>query len=148
MRSRLLFALLLLAASLGVPGVASAAAEATLQMAPDGTLLVIGRGWRPSQELAVNLGGDRFTAYTDSGGAFEVATGLTFYSGSIGVRRLERADVAFLALDSATESDAPSDLAVLFAQSLASGVTLFGVSAGVLLIGYVATRPWRRKRRH
>jgi hypothetical protein len=142
-----LFGLLLLTGLIGsMTPAALAAADASLRSAADGTLVVVGQGWQPGQKLVVSLGRERFAAYTDSGGTFEVATGLTSYSGSIAVHRFDESGLAFAALDTMETADAPSPMAVMFAQTLAEGAALFCIVAGVLMLGYSAARPLRRRR--
>jgi hypothetical protein len=130
------FALL---SALGAPAAgALAAPQASFEFAPDGTLVLVGNGWRPAQELVIRLGSGRFVAYTDSSGEFEVPTGLATYMGPLSIHRQE--------LNPAIASpvmDQPHPFAVLFAQSLAQGSALLAVCAAVAL----TARPLFGKRR-
>ena len=77
---------------------ALAAPDMSVQPAPDGTLLVVGNGWRPQHQLVVSLGHDRFRAFTDSTGSFEISTGLDSYLGAIAVHHLDTPEPAFVPL--------------------------------------------------
>src|ERR687885_2277761 len=124
----------------GMPTAALAAPEVTLKAAADGTLSVVGNGWRPGQRLVVSVGADNFPARADSTGSFEVVTGLASYEGQVAVHRPDpRSSVA---AQSAALGDTyvPDPLAVLFTQSMAIGVALSTLAAGGLAILTLAAR--------
>jgi hypothetical protein len=114
---------------------ASAAGSVSLQPAADGTLMLVGSGWRPGQELTISLEGDAFSALADPAGSFEVPTGLLVTGGpplSITIRRLEESSMVF----APPGPDVPNPFAMLFAESLAMGARFFAFSA--LSLGAVA----------
>jgi hypothetical protein len=128
----LLFGLMLL------PSPALAASEVQLKHASDGTLLVIGSGYRRDQELVVRLGRQHFSVRADASGEFELATGLVSYGGGLSIQHAAAQDLPFVALAAA----APNPMAVLFAWSLAEGCVLLGGVAGVwlLMLGIIRRR--------
>ena len=132
-------------ATVGVPCQALAAPEVSLDPAPDGTLTVVGNGWRPGQHLVVNLGRASFAALADSTGSFEVSTGLVSYQGPLAVHRPPTSSRAPARLGPAEDSLAPNPLAVLFAQSLVRGVGLVALLGGVLGLGTAVARSIRRR---
>lgn len=137
---------LIFAALLGQTGVAFAAAGVTLNPKPDGTVMLVGSGWRPGQELVVSLGTDAFPAVADSTGSFEIPTGLTVKSGpplSITVRRADPSSVPVAHLGPPPEVDAPNPFALLFAEGLAMGAQFFAWCAGGLALSTLAVRAWR-----
>jgi hypothetical protein len=116
-----------------VPSTALAASEVEIRHAADGTLVVVGSGWRHGA-LQVSLGADRFTAYADATGDFEVETGLASYSGDLAVHHLTLVHVEPMALS-------PSPLGALLAQTVAQGCALLAVAATTaLLIRKIARR--------
>jgi hypothetical protein len=117
---------------------ALAAPQASFDFAPDGTLVVVGNGWRPAQVLVIRLGSGRFVAYTDSSGEFEVPTGLATYMGPLSIHRQELASSI-----ASPASDQLHPFAVLFAQSLVQGSALLAICAAVAL----TARPLFGKRR-
>ena len=123
--------------------VALAAPEVGVAHAPDGTLLVVGSGWRPNQQLVVNVGVDRFPAYVDSAGEFEVSTGLATKPADVSVHRPQHSEMSFAALEAPAQAN---PLAILFAQSLASGVAVLLLCAVALGGGYTILRTARRPR--
>lgn len=128
--------------------VAFAASGVSLDPKPDGTLSLVGNGWRPGQELVVSLGTDEFPAVADSSGSFEIPTGLLVKGGpplSITVRRVDPRSLAFGHLGPPPELDGPNPFALLFAQSLASGAQLFALTAGGLTVLRVAVRALRAR---
>jgi hypothetical protein len=141
--------LLLLAALLGTASLALAVPLVSLDAAPDGTLRLVGNGWRPGQRLVVSVGPDLFAAVADSTGSFEVATGLTASAGppaTVSVRPQSRARLAFSSLGLPPQAAEPNAWAVLFAQGLATGAGIFGFSAAVLGAAVLARRTYRRRR--
>lgn len=120
-----------------------AASTVELKHASDGTLVIVGEGWRAGP-LVVSLGQDRFTAYVDSAGDFEVRTGLTLAQGPIAVHHAQPSDMAMLALDVAPSP--PSPLAIALIEGLADGVRSVAAIGAVAFVLLVAIR--RRYPRH
>jgi len=110
---------------------AAAAADVSLDPAPDGTLVLVGSGWRPGQQLVVSVGHDVYPAMADSTGGFEVRTGLAANAApaALTVRRQDTSALAQTRLSIAQRREGAHPYAVLFAQSLATGAALFAVSA-------------------
>ena len=117
---------------------ALAASDVELKHATDGTLLVVGSGWHHGQLLVIELGRQQFNVRADASGDFELATGLAASNGDLTVHH----PVALAAIDSA----APSPFAVLFAWSVAEGVALLSVVAGLTLILVAMRRHMRVSR--
>jgi hypothetical protein len=127
--------IVLLAMFVGPATGAFAAADVRLQRAVDGTLLVVGSGWRPGDKLEVSLGKEQFTTYVDHAGDFEVATGLATYQGDLSVHH-----------PSATVLPAPggpNPMAVLFVHGIAEGSAFLGALIGVGALALGAHR-WMR----
>jgi hypothetical protein len=124
-----------------------ASPEASLDTAADGTVIIVGSGWRPGDELVVGLGNDRFMAYTDSSGAFELQTGLATYEGLLSVHHADASSIAQIAPASPQAASQPNPLAVLFAQSLAQGAAIFVFSAIALTLLSLSVRTLPAKRR-
>jgi hypothetical protein len=140
------------AAFLGTAELAIAMAAVSLTPAPDGTVSLVGSGWRPGQQLVISLGGDEFRAQADPAGNFEVSTGLPARGGlplSITIRREEPNALAFARLGPPPELEAngTNPFALLFAESLATGAQFLAVSAGGLGLATLATRALRVRRR-
>jgi hypothetical protein len=135
---------LLLCALNGTFGVAEAAPEMWLTHAQDGTLVVVGDGWRAGQVLVISLGGARFPAFVDSAGGFEVATGVVSYQGALAVADPRAAALAQQA-SARSEAPSPSPLAVAFAQNLAAGMEL--LASGLVVLGgaLVLQRHWKHR---
>ena len=136
----------LISVVLGHANVAFAAAGVTLDPRPDGTVMLVGSGWRPGQELVVSLGTDAYPAVADSNGSFEIPTGLLVRNGpplSITVRRVEPSALAFARLGPPPEVGSPNPFALLFAESLAMGAQVFAWCAGGLALSTLAIRTWR-----
>jgi hypothetical protein len=144
MRRGVLLGWLLLVSLMGTASSALAEAEVALSPAGDGTLLLVGSGWRPGQQLAVSLDDDVFPALADSAGGFEVRTGVPAGGTApprLTVRRLDTSAPAFARLLPTSEPPpTPHPLAILFAESLAMGAILFALSAGGLGALTVALR--------
>lgn len=130
----------------GAPGVALAAPEVSLQAAADGTLSVIGNGWRPGQRLVVSVGPDNFPARADSAGDFEVATGLASYEGQVTIHRPDPRPLSVQQPELLGERYVPNPLAVLFARSVAIGAAVSTLVAGGLAIVALAARSRRLPR--
>jgi hypothetical protein len=124
----------------------------SLESASDGTLTLVGRGWRSGQSLVVSIGQDVFPALADSVGDFEIQTGLSDSGGPLGpltIRHPERETLAFGRLGPPGEPDLPHPFAVLFAQSLAMGAGLCALTGAGLGLAFMTTRPLRsRRNRH
>lgn len=141
-------------AALGIVDPALAAAGVTLDPKPDGTLALVGSGWRPGQELVISLGTDAYPVLADSTGSFEVPTGLLVTSGpplSITIRHPDASSLAFAHPGPPPEHeqnvDGPNPFAVLFAEGLATGAKVFAVSAGGLGLTALAARAVRARAR-
>ena len=137
--------LTLLVLGMCCPGLALAAPEVSLDPAPDGTLTVVGNGWRPGQRLVVSLGPCSFPAMADSTGSFEVPTGLASFHGPVAVHRQRVGTLAMVRLGPPDEPGRPNPLAVLFVQDVLSGiaVSLLVGSAAALAVA-VSRRMWQR----
>ena len=151
MRRVVLLGCLVLVSLWETAGSAVAEADVALSAAADGTLVLVGNGWRPGQQLALSLDHDVFPALADSAGGFEVRTavppGVT-PPPRLMVRRLDPSTPAFARLLPAGEPlPTPHPLAILFAQSLAMGAVLFTLSAGGLGVLTVAVRSLATRQR-
>jgi hypothetical protein len=135
--------LLVVTAVHGVPARALAAPEVSLQAAADGTLSVIGTGWRPGQQLVVSLGADSFPARADSTGSFEVMTGLAFYAGQVAIHRPDPRPAVAARSAAPGEGYVPDPLAVVFTQGLAIGAALSTLAAAGLAVVTLAARSLR-----
>ena len=131
MRRSAVILTLFLSAWLGQSSSALAASDVQLEHAADGTLVVVGSGWHHGQRLVVDVGHQQFTVRPDASGDFELATGLPSSTGELAVHHpAATSDLAISAIRSAT----PNPLAVLFAWSLAEGMTFLGGLAGLGLV--------------
>jgi hypothetical protein len=138
MPRRMLGVLALVLALVGPLGAAHAAPEVTLQTASDGSLVVVGSGWRPGQHLVVALGAADLQASANSVGEFELPTGLNSYHGSIAVRRRDSVHAGTDMLD---QPSGLNPLTVLFAQTLVSGaITVCGAFAALALVRPLRSR--------
>jgi hypothetical protein len=137
-----------LMALLGTTSVALAEPRVTLDPAPDGSLVLFGRGWRPAQRMMVSVGRDEFQVQADSVGDFEVPTGLAATGGPqepLAVHRpYHQVTPAMLAL--IHQTDTPHPFAVLFAQSLLTGLAFAGLGAAGLGLTLLAARIVRTRR--
>jgi hypothetical protein len=130
--------LVVLATFVSTAGVALAEPRVSLDPAPDGTLILVGSGWRPGQRMMISVGRDQFPVLADSVGEFEIQTGMP----AIGVPPEPLAVHGPYALMSTASlgliprADAPHPLAVLFAQALMTGAMFLGF--GIAGIGSVA----------
>ena len=141
---------LVVAAFVGTAGPVFASAAVSLDPAPDGTLMLVGRGWRPGQELVISLGTDTYPAQADSSGSFEVPTGLLISGGpplSMTVRRPDRSALAFAQLAPTPAPEGQNPFALLFAESLAMGAKFFGLGAGGLGLAALVLRAIRARQR-
>jgi hypothetical protein len=125
-----------LVALLGTTSVALAEPQISLDPSPDGSLVLVGRGWRPAQRMMVSVGRDEFQVQADSVGDFEVPTGLAASGGPpepLAVHRpYQQVTPAMLML--MRPADAPHPFAVLFAQAFVTGTAFAGV--GVVGLGF------------
>jgi len=135
-----------LVALLGTTSVALAEPQISLDPSPDGSLVLVGRGWRPAQRMMVSVGRDQFPVQADSVGDFEVPTGLAATGGPsepLGVHRPY--PQIYPAAILAQQAGVPHPFAVLFAQALLTGIAFAGLGvAGIggtlLAVRYVRTR--------
>jgi hypothetical protein len=136
---------LVLAALLGTTSVALAEPRVSLDSASDGSLILVGRGWRPGQRMMVSVGQDQFPVQADSVGDFEVPTGLAATGGPsepLGVHRPY--PQIYPAAIRAQQAGVPHPFAVLFAQALLTGIAFAGLGAAgigatLLAVRYVRT---------
>ena len=110
-----------------------------MQHASNGSVVVVGNGFRPDSELVVGIGEANFPAYVDSAGAFEVNTGVVEFHGDLAIHRQQPA-LAFARLPDTS----PHPLAVAFAQGLTSGLEVVALSAGSLALAWLALRRYPR----
>lgn len=135
-----------MAALLGTTSVALAEPRVSLDPASDGSLILVGRGWRPGQRMMVSVGHDQFPVQADSVGDFEVPTGLAATGGPpepLGVHRPYPR--IYPAVIRAQQAGLPHPFAVLFAQTLLTGIAFAGVGAAgagftLLAVRFVRTR--------
>src|SRR5258707_15654905 len=118
-----------LVALLGTTRVALAEPQISLDPSSDGSLVLVGRGWRPAQRMMVSVGREEFQVQADSVGDFEVPTGLAATGGPqepLAVHRsYHQVTPPMLAL--IHQTDTPHPFAVLFAQSLLTGLAFAGL---------------------
>jgi hypothetical protein len=125
--------LLVLGALLGAASIAWAEPEVSMRGADDGTVVLVGSGWRPGQRLIVSVGRDAYPALADSAGSFEVHTSLPYDGNAdaqLAVRPFSTSTLNFGLLGQPPAPPAPPiapaaphPLAILFAQSIADGAT-------------------------
>jgi hypothetical protein len=136
------------AAWLGTAELAFAASGVSLNPAPDGTIKLVGSGWRPGQQLVISLGTDEFPALADAAGSFEIPTGILARGGlplSMTIRRPETNALAFATAAPPAALDVPNPFALLFAESLAMGTRWFALSAVGLGVAALAARTLRAR---
>jgi hypothetical protein len=142
---------LMVVAILGTSRLALAEPQIALTPAADGTLTLVGSGWRPGQRMVVSVGPDAFPALADSVGDFEIQTGLASTGGPLAQMAVHRQDapmtLAAPGRSPSPQSDSPHPFAVLFAHSLMTGATFLGLSAAGLGLAWLAARVVRAKRR-
>ena len=114
----------------------------SLDPAPDGSLILVGSGWRPGQRMMVSVGRDQFPVQADSVGDFEVQTSLVATGGPPEQLAIHRADAknSPAAGGRPLQPDMPHPFAVLFAQSLMTGTALLGLSAAGIGFASLAAR--------
>ena len=115
---------------------ALAAPQASFEAGADGRVRLVGDGWRPGDQLAFTLGRDRFEAFVDSAGGFEVATGLASFKGPMAVRHLGRMEAMLPA------AARPHPLALWLAQAFLTGAAYAGV---LVLVAFGAHLVGRRR---
>jgi hypothetical protein len=140
---------LVLVTLFGTAGIAMAEPTLSLDPAPDGTLILVGSGWRSGQSLVVSVGRDMFPALTDTVGEFEVQTGLVSSGGTPVHLAVHRPDAPIIQarLVQRSQTDTPHPLAILFAQSLLTGTIFLGLSVagiGIVSLGAHSVRARRR----
>lgn len=125
---------LLVLALFGTTSRAMAEPQVSLSPAPDGTLILVGRDWRPGQRMIVSVDQDLFAALADSVGDFEVETGLVANGGPPAVLAVRQPNARITAMPSpaSAHADAPHPFAILFAQSLMTGTALLAMSIASL----------------
>ena len=131
---------LMVVALFGATNVALAEPRVSLEPAPDGTLILVGSGWRAGQQMVVSIGPDFFPALADAVGEFELPTGLVSTGGPPEPLAVHRTDAQTTpaAVARPLQPDTPHALAVLFAQALLSGAAFLGISAagiGLMSLG-------------
>ena len=136
----------MLVALLGTTSPARAEPQVSLDNAADGTMVLVGSGWRPGQRMVVSVGRDQFAAVADSVGDFEVATGLVATGAPEQLAVHEPAQSAPLFVGQAPQADPSSTLAVLLAQSLMNGTVCLALSAGSLGLVALAMRSMNARR--
>jgi hypothetical protein len=140
---------LVVVAVLGTTSVALAEPRVSLDPAPDGSLVLVGSGWRPGQRMMVSVGRDQFPVQADSVGDFEVPTGLAATGAPQEPLAVHgpypQITPAMLAL--IRPNDTPHPFAVLFAQSLMTGMVLLGLSAAGIGFAALAMRYARIRRK-
>src|ERR1700737_3087537 len=114
---------LMVVALLGMTSVALAQPHVSLDPAPDGSLVLVGSGWRPGQRMVVSVGRDQFPVLADSVGDFEIQTGLVSAAAPPEQLAVHRpgAQITQAAGDQPLLSATPHPFAVLFAKSLMTG---------------------------
>ena len=134
-------------------GTALAQPDVSLEPTADGTLLLVGNGWRSGQRLVVSVGHDLYPAVADSAGGFEVRTGQPLSNAAnatLSVRREDSSTLGLVPLRVVPMPDQPHPFAVLFAQSLMMGavfLTLSAGSVGILLLIAHTIHPLRQTHR-
>jgi hypothetical protein len=120
--------------------------DVSMSGAADGTVLLVGSGWKPGQQLIVSVGREIFPTQADTAGSFEIHTTLPFdatsgaalsvrpFAGSLSFAALPPAPIAPAA------PPAPHPLAVLFAQSIADGATWLGACCLALAAAAASAR--------
>jgi len=139
---------LVLVALLGTTGVALAEPRVSLDPAPDGSLILVGRGWRPAQRMMISVGRDQFPVQADSVGDFEVATGLAAGGPPepLAVHPpYPQVTPAMLAV--MRQTDTPHSFAVLFAQTLLTGTASVGLGLGFMALAARIVHTRRGSRR-
>ena len=137
-----------LVALLGTTSVALAEPRVSLDPASDGTLILVGTGWRPSQRMVVSVGPDLFPVLADSVGDFEVQTGLPATGGPTEPLAVHRpyAQITPATLAVTRQTDTPHPFAVLFAQTLLIGMAFVGLGAAGMGVMALAARFVRIRR--
>jgi len=122
---------LVIVALLGTTSTALAEPRVSLDPAPDGSLMLVGSGWRPGQRMMVSVGRDQFPVLADSVGDFEVPTGLAATGGPPEPLAVHGPypRISPAMINQMRQTDTPYPFAVLFAQTLMTGASVLGVSA-------------------
>jgi len=126
--------------------------DVSMRGADDGTVLLVGSGWKPGQQLIVSVGREIFPTQADTAGGFEIHTTLPFdatsgaalsvrpLSGTLNFAPLPPAPVV------AAAPPAPHPLAVLFAHAVADGATWLGAGCLALAAAGASARLLRSGR--
>ena len=135
-------------ALLGTTSIARAEPLVSIDPAPDGTLILVGSGWRPGSRLVVSVGRDQFPAQADAVGDFEIQTGLVSTGSPPELLAVHRpnADIPDTPVAAQPQPDTAHSFAVLFAQSLMMGAAFLALSASGLGLVALATRYVQLKR--
>jgi hypothetical protein len=125
--------------------IAAAQPQVSLDASPDGTLTLVGDGWRPGERLVVSVGRQVYPASADTTGSFEVRTGLAPGGPPAPVAVHRQADLAaaFARLGPSEAADRPHPFAVLFAKALVSGIGLLGLAATAVALATGSGRALR-----
>jgi len=134
------------------PGLVWAEPDVSMSGADDGTVLLVGSGWKPGQQLLVSVGREIFPTQADTAGGFEIHTTLPFdaTSGAALSVRPFASSLNFAALPPAPLAPAapptPHPLAVLFAHAVADGATWLGAGCLALAAAGASARLLRSGR--
>ncbi len=133
---------LVIVALLGTTSTALAEPRVSLDPAPDGSLVLVGSGWRPGQRMMVSVGRDQFPVLADSVGDFEVPTGLAATGGPPEPLAVHGPypRISPAMINQMRQSETPHPFAVLFAQTLMTGASVLGLSAAGIGCALLAAR--------
>ncbi len=129
-------------ALLGTTSTALAEPRVSLDPAPDGSLVLVGSGWRPGQRMMVSVGRDQFPVLADSVGDFEVPTGLAATGGPPEPLAVHGPypRISPAMINQMRQTDTPNPFAVLFAQTLMTGASVLCLSAAGIGCALLAAR--------
>jgi len=139
---------LVIVALLGTTSTALAEPRVSLDPAPDGSLVLVGSGWRPGQRMMVSVGRDQFPVLADSVGDFEVPTGLAATGGPPEPLAVHGPypRISPAMINQMRQTDTPHPMAVLFAQTLMTGTAFLCISGAGIGIAALAARYVRTRR--
>ena len=137
-----------MAALLGTTSIARAEPLVSIDPAPDGTLILVGSGWRPGSRMVVSVGRDQFPAQADAVGDFEIQTGLVSTGSPPELLAVHRPDADSPDTMAAPQPqpDTAHSFAVLFAQSVMMGAAFLALSGSCLGLVALGTRYLHIKR--